>query len=72
MKITHLQCVNVEAICKIASVLDDRLDTNGRSANGDVGAIDRHEVIRELSIGTVTFLVRYRVSFSAAAVTASS
>jgi TATA-binding protein-associated factor Taf7 len=52
----HQQRVDVVAIRKIESVEDDRLETDVRSASGGLDAIDRHEVLRGPSVGTVRIL----------------
>jgi hypothetical protein len=64
----HPQRVDVVAIRKIASVDDDRLETDVRSASSGMDAIDRHEVLRGPPVEIVPILVRYRVSFSTALV----
>jgi hypothetical protein len=59
---------DVVAIREIASVVDDRLETDVRSTSSGMDGIDRHEVFRGPSVGIVPILVRYRVSFSMALV----
>jgi hypothetical protein len=46
------------------SVEDDCLQTDERSASSGMDAIDHHELLRGPSVGTVTFPLQYRVSFS--------
>jgi hypothetical protein len=60
------------AISKIASLVDDRLETDVRSASSGLHAIHCHKALRGLSVGTVPFPVRYGANFSTAAVTVSS
>jgi hypothetical protein len=60
------QCVDAVAIRKIVFVEDDRSGTDVQSASSDTEAIERPEVLRRPSVGTVAILVRYRVSFSTA------
>jgi hypothetical protein len=67
-KRAHPQRVNVVAIRNIASVEDDGLETDVRSASSGMDAIDRHEVLRRPSVGIVPILVRYRVRISTALV----
>jgi hypothetical protein len=68
VKRAHSQCVYIIVIRKIASVKDDCLETNVRSASSGVDEIDGYEVLRLLSVTIVPVLVRYRVSFSTALV----
>jgi hypothetical protein len=49
-------------ILKIAAVENDRLETAVCSSSA-TDAIDRHEVLRGLSVGRILILVRYRASF---------
>jgi hypothetical protein len=57
VKRTHPQHVDGVAIRKIASVEDDRLETDVRSASSGMDAIYRHEVLREPSVGIGPILV---------------
>jgi hypothetical protein len=61
-KTAHPQCVDVD-IRKIASMLNDRLEANMRSASSDMDPIDRLEVLQGPSLRIVPILVRFRVSF---------
>jgi hypothetical protein len=65
VKRAHPQCVDV-AIFKIILVGDVRPETDVRSASGGVDARDRHEVLREPSVGVIRSLLQYRVKFSTA------
>jgi hypothetical protein len=67
VKRDHPQGVDV-AIRKIASVEDNRLETDTRSTSSGMDAIDHQEELRGPSAGIVPTLVRYRVSFSTALV----
>jgi hypothetical protein len=64
----HPQCADGAAIRRIASVQDDRLDTDVSSASRGMDAIVRREVLRGSSLGTVPVLLRDRVRFSTALV----
>jgi hypothetical protein len=50
---------------KIAHVEANRLKTDVRSANSAMNTIDRHEGLRGPSVGTIQFLLQYRVNFTA-------
>jgi hypothetical protein len=56
------------AICKIACVEDESLETDVPSGSSCIDAVDRHEVLRGPSVRVVGILIRYRVSFSTALV----
>jgi hypothetical protein len=71
VKGVHPQCVNVE-IRKIASVENDRLETYVRSPSSGMDAIGSHEVLLGLLVLIVPILMSYRVTFSTAAIMASS
>jgi hypothetical protein len=58
-------CVGIVAIGKIASVQDDCLEIDVRTACGDVDESDRHEVHGGPSVGMVTLLLGYHVSSAA-------
>jgi hypothetical protein len=62
------QRVDVVAIRISASVEDDPLETDLRSASSGMDATDRQEVLRGPSVGIVPILVQYRMSFSKALV----
>lgn len=51
----HPKYVNVVAVCRIASIEDDRLGRSVRSANSTDAAHDRDEVFRGPSVGVVQF-----------------
>jgi hypothetical protein len=51
--------------CKIAHVEANRLKTDFRSVNSGMNTIDRHEVLRGPSVGTIQFLLQYCVNFTA-------
>jgi hypothetical protein len=72
IKRVHPQCVDVVAIRKISSIEEDGLKTDVHSTSSGVDAIERHEVLRMSSVVIVSVLMRYRVSFSTAAIIASS
>jgi hypothetical protein len=63
LKILHAQGVDA-TILKIASVGDDHLERDVRSAISGMNAVHRYELFRGSSVGTVQILVRYCVSFS--------
>jgi hypothetical protein len=67
VKRAHPQRVDV-AIRKIASVEDDRLETDVRSASSGMHAIGCHELLGVPSVGIVPILEQYGVSFSKALV----
>jgi hypothetical protein len=50
-------------IRETASVENGRLKTDIRSSSSDTDAINRHDARRGSMLGTVTTLLRYRVSF---------
>jgi hypothetical protein len=56
-QIGHPQCVEVVAIHKIASVEDDRLETDVHSVSSGVDAIDCHEVLPGPSVWLVPILM---------------
>jgi hypothetical protein len=45
VKITHQQCVDVIAICRIASIEDNCLETDVCSASSGMDALDHYEVL---------------------------
>jgi hypothetical protein len=52
-KRAHPQCVDVVAICQIASMEDGRLETDGHSVSSDVDAVDCHEMLQCPSVWLV-------------------
>jgi hypothetical protein len=64
----HPQSVEVIAIRMIASVEDDRRETDVRPASSGMDAFDRHGFLRELSVGIVPIFLQHRMSFSTAVV----
>jgi hypothetical protein len=63
VKGAHPQCVDV-SIRKITLVEDDSLETDVHSASSGMGAIARHEVLREPLVGVVPVLLRHSAMFS--------
>jgi hypothetical protein len=66
---THTLCVDAVAIRRIVPVEGGSMET---CASSGMDEIDRHELLRGASVGIGPVLVRYRMSFSTAAVMASS
>jgi hypothetical protein len=62
-KINRSQCVDVVAFSKIASTDDDHLETEVCSVSCGMETIDRHEILRGLSVGIFPILVRCNVCF---------